>query len=793
MKRAISLTLALIMAVCCVSALPSSAETEDEMILQDINYSEVIGRVDQPDSGFAAGRVELDSLELNAESEPRDDRGFQYYVINLCAFSERAGGTDGDITEWYLNYVDATLANLRKNGGSCIILSTYNVGEKDFCEPKDIGVIVDHQEQLCRVLGEYEDIIIAVECGMIGKRPAMYDLTLDHEYKWLILERWLLELPSGIDVNVDSLGTYVRYVNRSSEYRRIVDDDMHFPVISYDPNRITYPVSYNETNYYKFLFEKDSRLSDLTRIGIVNDTLLQDGNDGGRFSGGREAFVTWLGQRAESISYGAGLSGVRSVRHENSIWLPERAIPELYVSHLAYYRDLYNSNVNDLGAFKGEYVSEKTYESEEAAKTAADAFNLRMEQYAGSMSYGCKVEGVKVTYTTGGWDSATVDKKLVAAISGAIESDADMDDYIGRSVSDYFDDHIGYRPVLRVSYLSGTVTAGGVLTLSGRIDNVGTDDVTADKEVSIIVTNGEKSYEVVTDIKTDHWRSGKRYDYDIEIKLPADIAAGEYEVYMSADGVRFANPGQFAYDVLSSEFTESNADLELIYNSDLDGNYLGKFTVEEGQINGSDNNIKQVYTRFKDVKEDWWYTDYIKSICSLGIMGGMPNGTFSPDGTATRAQMVTVLYNMEGRPDVSEVHTPFNDIRGWYNEAVRWAYSVDIVNGVSETSFAPNEEITREAFVTMLYRYAQYKDMDVDSERNGITSFDDRKEVSPWALPAVKWAVKKGIIIGSNSLLKPRNSITRAETATILSRYNDGYYEERYDYGIAFPDYRLHI
>ena len=87
----------------------------------------------------------------------------------------------------------------------------------------------------------------------------------------------------------------------------------------------------------------------------------------------------------------------------------------------------------------------------------------------------------------------------------------------------------------------------------------------------------------------------------------------------------------------------------------------------------------------------------------------------------------------------------------------------------------------------MLYRYAQYKEFEIEDGKGSLDSFSDHKEVSPWAMPAMKWAVNVGIIVGSNSLLKPRNSINRAEMATILCRYNEGYYEKSDDYFPVIP------
>jgi hypothetical protein len=156
----------------------------------------------------------------------------------------------------------------------------------------------------------------------------------------------------------------------------------------------------------------------------------------------------------------------------------------------------------------------------------------------------------------------------------------------------------------------------------------------------------------------------------------------------------------------------------------------------------------------------------------MGNMGGMSLTTFVPEGVATRAQLVTVLYNMEGKPAVDGVTTPLTDINGWYNAAVKWAYSEGIVNGVSANKFAPDAKLNRETFATMLFRYAKYKGFDVASVKGDISANDDAEKVSSWALEAMQWANAKGYIGGMTAdTLVPKGNATRAQMATILTRY----------------------
>ena len=140
----------------------------------------------------------------------------------------------------------------------------------------------------------------------------------------------------------------------------------------------------------------------------------------------------------------------------------------------------------------------------------------------------------------------------------------------------------------------------------------------------------------------------------------------------------------------------------------------------------------------------------------------------------TRAMLVTVLYRLEGEPATNR-SIPFADVdmSMYYANAVIWAKQNNIINGVDETNFAPDIEVTREQLVTILYRYAQYKGKDVSaSENTNILSYDDFSELSEYAIPAMQWACGSGIITGrTTSTIAPKGTATRAEVATMLMRF----------------------
>ena len=171
---------------------------------------------------------------------------------------------------------------------------------------------------------------------------------------------------------------------------------------------------------------------------------------------------------------------------------------------------------------------------------------------------------------------------------------------------------------------------------------------------------------------------------------------------------------------------------------------------------------------FSDVKAGSWYHEAVDYALKAGLMNGMGDGKFDPDGSLTRAMLVTILYRAEGSPNVSGKANPFTDVKSgqWYTDAVIWAAHEGIVNGMTETTFAPNLKITREQIATILYRYAGSPKTD-----GSLDEFSDALTVSPYAIDAMTWAVEEGIINGMDGKLAPKDNATRAQIATLLMRY----------------------
>ena len=207
-----------------------------------------------------------------------------------------------------------------------------------------------------------------------------------------------------------------------------------------------------------------------------------------------------------------------------------------------------------------------------------------------------------------------------------------------------------------------------------------------------------------------------------------------------------------------------------------DGTYT--FTMPNGQVTITATFVETeapVGEPFLDVNEGDWFYDAVAYAYENGLMDGVGGNRFAPNSATTRAQLVTILYRLEGQPAVSG-DLPFTDVEAgtWYTNAVGWAAQNGIVNGVGDDTFAPGNDLTREQLVTILYRYAESKGYDVSASAD-LTGYPDGEEIQAYAREAMAWAVAENIIQGmEDDTLKPAGNASRAQIATILMRFCEG-------------------
>lgn len=175
---------------------------------------------------------------------------------------------------------------------------------------------------------------------------------------------------------------------------------------------------------------------------------------------------------------------------------------------------------------------------------------------------------------------------------------------------------------------------------------------------------------------------------------------------------------------------------------------------------------------FTDVDAGMWHHLYVDYVVSHQLMNGISETSFAPDSTLTRAMLAQILYNAEGAP-ASDRSADFGDVDSdaWYYKAIAFVSSEGLMGGYGDGQFGPDDFITREQLVTTLYRYAEKTGKPVTAAGD-LTGFPDGASVSSWAQRAMEWAIGAELIFGrDDGTLDPTGTATRAEIAAVLMRY----------------------
>ena len=195
------------------------------------------------------------------------------------------------------------------------------------------------------------------------------------------------------------------------------------------------------------------------------------------------------------------------------------------------------------------------------------------------------------------------------------------------------------------------------------------------------------------------------------------------------------------------------------------------FTMPNGQVTVTVT-FEQAPLPFPDVTEGDWFYDAVRYAYENSLMGGVGDSLFAPNSETTRAQLVTILYRLAGEPEPGG-DSGFADVETgtWYTDAVAWAAENGIVNGTTDTTFAPGEDITREQLAAILYRYAACQGYDV-SQRADLSGFGDASSISGYAQEALSWAHAQGLVLGfEDGSLRPQGTASRAQIAAVLMRF----------------------
>ena len=213
-------------------------------------------------------------------------------------------------------------------------------------------------------------------------------------------------------------------------------------------------------------------------------------------------------------------------------------------------------------------------------------------------------------------------------------------------------------------------------------------------------------------------------------------------------------------------------DNEISLTDKGDGKYT--FTMPAGRVTveASFAKIAPEPLPFGDVDDGDWFADAVRFVYANGMMNGVSETDFAPHAATSRSMIVTILYRMEGEP-VVDYAMDFTDVASdaYYTEAVRWAASKGIVGGYGNGLFGANDDVTREQLAAILYRYAAYQGYDV-SQRADLSGFGDAESISGYAQEALSWAHAQGLVLGfEDGSLRPQGTASRAQIAAVLMRF----------------------
>ena len=204
-----------------------------------------------------------------------------------------------------------------------------------------------------------------------------------------------------------------------------------------------------------------------------------------------------------------------------------------------------------------------------------------------------------------------------------------------------------------------------------------------------------------------------------------------------------------------------------------DGKYTFKMPASKVTVEAVFTAAKVEGLPFTDVTSGDWFYDAVAYVYDKGMMEGTTDTTFAPTMNLTRSMIAQVLYNLEERPEAPGA-AGFPDVAAdaWYADAVNWAAARGIVKGYDTGAFGPEDSVTREQLAAILYRYAQVKGYDTTRGGMAVREFSDSASISDWAQEAMAWAVNAQVLSGKgNGVLDPQGTATRAEVAQMLMNF----------------------
>jgi hypothetical protein len=303
---------------------------------------------------------------------------------------------------------------------------------------------------------------------------------------------------------------------------------------------------------------------------------------------------------------------------------------------------------------------------------------------------------------------------------------------------------------------------GGFLQVSGikfSIDTTIASPVKLDDNKMFLSVEGRRR---VSDVYVLSAASGK-YE-PISISKTYTVASHDFMLKSGGDGI-----SMFKDNKLVKDSTMLDNQVLIKYISE---NLKGAVPMDYAAVQNRISIKYKASSLFKDVSDSAWYTPYVLNCYGKGIMSGTGTASFEPEAAMTRAMLITMLYRMEGSPEMmGDVSLLFSDCaKGtWYSSAVLWAYRNYIVEGVGAGKFAPNEVMSRQEMALILYRYIEYKGM--GGQEPVPLKYADKSEIAAWAFKAAEYCSSYGLMSGvTDTQFAPEDGATRAMGAVALSR-----------------------
>ena len=268
--------------------------------------------------------------------------------------------------------------------------------------------------------------------------------------------------------------------------------------------------------------------------------------------------------------------------------------------------------------------------------------------------------------------------------------------------------------------------------------------------------------------------SSTRYSITVEDSAHGQVESN-YTRAERGDTVTITVDPDDGYELDELLVTDSDGD-EISVRDRGNGKYT--FTMPRGRVTveATFTEILPEFLPFTDVPVGAWYEEAVRYVYEEDLMNGTTATTFAPSLNTSRGMIVTILWRLEQEPVVNYAMT-YQDVAGtaYYAESARWAASEGIVQGYDANTFRPEQSISRQELAAILYRYAQYKGYDTTQGGMAIREFSDYEEIADWAMTAMTWAVNAGVISGNaDHTLNPTGQAIRAEVAQMMMNFLNG-------------------